>query len=558
MNFFNLFQSKSKFFFVYLGILGLIHSVWSSALLLLVNNKITDTPLPYADEYDWLIYLVLIVVSFIVAAWFQSYMIKLTYNLGNELGLSIFDKLRFTNLQDYIKLGEEKVRTSMSDVVALQRFPSTFLESFNAIVMVVIGIAYLMWLDVIGAGIFVGMIVLIGFIYGHRNDKIEDDLESARELANIFMQNVNDFLGGFKEVKMSMNLNDNLFKKHITVNRNKAKDLTISALVRHLGNELLGGYAFFILIGAVLFLMPVVVQMSGDMRTNFLVTLLFLMGPIGVVIGVMEDFIRMKIAMNRLNEFTDTINVTTSVEKGYGDLTPINETFKSIRFENVTFEYFDHNGELTFSLKPLNLEVKKGETVFVTGGNGSGKSTFINILSGLYVPTSGSIYLNDHLITIDNYAYYREQLSCIFTDNYLFGDNYYGLDLSSNNKRFMYLLKKMKLTDVVQFDEKNNRISHNLSKGQQKRMALIYALLEGKDILIFDEWAAEQDPSFRKYFYKTIIPELKNSGKTIIAVTHDDAYFQCAERLLKFDYGEIVKDLKLAYAEREDLRVFEL
>ncbi|MEM8910060.1 MAG: hypothetical protein AAGD05_19575, partial [Bacteroidota bacterium] len=100
------------------------------------------------------------------------------------------------------------------------------------------------------------------------------------------------------------------------------------------------------------------------------------------------------------------------------------------------------------------------------------------------------------------------------------------------------------LTDIVTFDEENNKILHTLSKGQQKRMALIYSLLEKKDLFIFDEWAAEQDPVFRKYFYTQIIPELKAMGKTVIAVTHDDAYFDCAERIIKFNYGTIEEDTK--------------
>ena len=107
------------------------------------------------------------------------------------------------------------------------------------------------------------------------------------------------------------------------------------------------------------------------------------------------------------------------------------------------------------------------------------------------------------------------------------------------------LLEKMHLTEVVQFDEENNKIQHTLSKGQKKRMALIYALLEDKEIFIFDEWAAEQDPVFRSYFYNVIIPELRSMGKTVVAVTHDDAYFHCAERIIKFDYGKIVSDRKV-------------
>ena len=110
MGLFKLLQKKSKFFYVNLGLLGLINAVWASALLLFINNKITGKQLPFVEEkYDWMIFGGLIVVSFIVARFFQAYMIKLTYELGNELNLSIFNKLRFTDYKEFQELGEEKV-----------------------------------------------------------------------------------------------------------------------------------------------------------------------------------------------------------------------------------------------------------------------------------------------------------------------------------------------------------------------------------------------------------------------------------------------------------------
>jgi putative ATP-binding cassette transporter len=153
--------------------------------------------------------------------------------------------------------------------------------------------------------------------------------------------------------------------------------------------------------------------------------------------------------------------------------------------------------------------------------------------------------LNGYAVTPANYPYYRNQLSCIFTDNYLFSDNYDGFDLKPSNERLQFLINKMGLSEIIQLDDSKNKLKTTLSKGQQKRLALILSLLENKDILVLDEWAAEQDPLFREYFYQQIIPELKDMGKTVIAVTHDDAYFDCAERIVKFDFGRIASDTKL-------------
>jgi putative ATP-binding cassette transporter len=79
----------------------------------------------------------------------------------------------------------------------------------------------------------------------------------------------------------------------------------------------------------------------------------------------------------------------------------------------------------------------------------------------------------------------------------------------------------------------------DLSMGQRKRLALVVALLEDRPIVVFDEWAAEQDAGFRRRFYEEIIPQLKRDGRTVIAVTHDERYFHVADRVLKMDYGEL-------------------
>jgi ABC-type siderophore export system fused ATPase/permease subunit len=100
----------------------------------------------------------------------------------------------------------------------------------------------------------------------------------------------------------------------------------------------------------------------------------------------------------------------------------------------------------------------------------------------------------------------------------------------------------MKLNGIARINEERNIIETQLSKGQQKRLAMTYALMEGKDILVLDEWAAEQDPEYRAFFYHHIIPVLINMGKTIVAVTHDDQYFHLASRILKVDNGKILAD----------------
>ena len=82
----------------------------------------------------------------------------------------------------------------------------------------------------------------------------------------------------------------------------------------------------------------------------------------------------------------------------------------------------------------------------------------------------------------------------------------------------------------------------NLSQGQRKRLALLVAALEDRQIYIFDEWAADQDREFRDHFYNHILPEMRAKGKTIFAISHDERYFHVADRVLKLDFGGVVSD----------------
>lgn len=521
-----------------LGLFGLINGLWSSSLLMLISNKVAGTPLPFFRDYDWLIYLVLVLVSFVLTYYFKRYMIKVTLNFGKEMTLQIINKLRLCNYESYLRIGEARVRTAMSDVGTLEGLPEAFIAFFNAIIMMIAGIGYMLWLYPKGAVLIIILIVALGLVYVRRNEAIKKSMDEERSLDDSFMENYNDFLHGFNKIKMSSKRSHSIYFDHIVKNRSTAIKLNIKAELASFGNELIGQYFFYLIIGTVLFLLPVIFDLDQIVISGFMVAFLFLMGPITICINLMKNFIGFKIAFDRINEFNEITsgNIKDSdLEKSSDNPLPI---FENLLIKELSYNHIDKHGLVTFKLRPITLKIKKGEIIFISGGNGSGKSTFINLLSGLYVPKSGEIILNDTIVIAkENRSDYRDMISCVFSDNYLFSENYDGFDLLPSNENLTELLNKMKLEEIIRPDVANNKIFQNLSSGQKKRLGLIYSLLENKDIFIFDEWAAEQDPEFRKYFYESIIPELKSRGKTVIAITHDDAYYKFCDRLIKFNYG---------------------
>ena len=532
---------KSKSLLLLLIVLGMFNGLLNSGLLFFINNTIIRKPLPYLPQYDWLIYIGLIVSSLICAKVFQMRMIKLTNELLFEFELDILNRLKYASFQDFEKLGNEKVYTAIEDNRILGHLPEVFMNAFNSGVIAVCCFAYLFWISFIGGLVVLSVIImlLLGF-YIVRNNLIEKNLEKQRELQSSYYKYLNDLLLGFRELKISLVRNTNIYEKFLIRNRSASKDISISNSIKFLDNELTGTYSWFLVLGVIMFVLSRVFDLNSEKTTAFLVTILYLIGPVAVLITLIPTYTAVKVSMTRLRAFNATIGFLKQKPELPTTHALLDRAFESIRFEEVTFKY-QAQGQ-TFSLAPLSITIRRGEVVFVTGGNGSGKSTFGYLLTGLYKPASGKIYLNEVEIMADDFIHFSNKISAIFTNNYLFSENYNELDLRSSNSKLMELIELMELRDVIKFDDDANHLGKNYSKGQQKRLALIYALLENKSVLLLDEWAAEQDPTFRGYFYKEILPILKRQGKTVVAITHDDEYFRCASRMIKFDYGKVISD----------------
>jgi len=265
----------------------------------------------------------------------------------------------------------------------------------------------------------------------------------------------------------------------------------------------------------------------------------FIFGPLGQVVGF-YPFFNEAIAsireIQRVEQLLDSI-----YEHGLAD--PLSEaepplSFNTLRCNGLSFSYHDERVQPSFSLEPLDFELNRGETVFISGGNGSGKSTFLKVLAGLYPPASGSIAVNGVPIGRDNRQSYRNLFSPIFSDFHLF-DRIYGVKEVDYDR----LRSLLDLTDLSHKTSIVDRqiTTVDLSSGQRKRLALVLSLLEDKPILLLDEWAGEQDPQFRRKFYREILPWLKQQEKTVVAVTHDDDHYDVADRVLKMQFGNFVQ-----------------
>jgi putative ATP-binding cassette transporter len=315
---------------------------------------------------------------------------------------------------------------------------------------------------------------------------------------------------------------------------NRLRDLSGKAASVFAAAEAIDSAGIFIVIGL---LIAAQGQLGNTQATlsAFAVTLLYMKGPLNYAIGYMPMFSRATVSFHRIIELSSDFATLepTLLDESAGPVDPIVDT---IELRQAQYAYPQIGDAPIFVLGPIDLLINRGETLFIVGENGSGKTTLLKLILGLYEPTRGAILLNRKAVTRQSRDDYRQHFSAVFFDYYLFDDIIVPDDETAAS--VADYLERMELAHKVRIE--NGAFSTiKLSVGQRKRLALISAYAERRPVMAFDEWAAEQDPSFRRVFYHKILPDLKRQGKTLIVVSHDDRYFDVADRIVDIRDGRI-------------------
>ena len=299
-----------------------------------------------------------------------------------------------------------------------------------------------------------------------------------------------------------------------------------------------GQVLFFVFIGLVLFVAPHLSNVSHEVLFGYTVTVLFMIAPLTLILNQMLILSRAYVAAKKIDALGLALDSQAPENSAVALRAP--GDWKELKIVDLIHRY-RHDGPVgEFHLGPLNLTFKPGELVFLIGGNGSGKTTLIKLLMGLYEPEQGEIRLDGRAVSLDWRDEYRQHFSVVFYDFFLF-ERLLGIDYPNLEAKSAEYLKQLQLDHKVQVrDGKLSTV--NLSQGQRKRLALLTSYLEDRLIYIFDEWAADQDPVFKEIFYHKILPDLKALGKTVIVVTHDDRYYDLADRIIKLDHGQLEYD----------------
>lgn len=297
-------------------------------------------------------------------------------------------------------------------------------------------------------------------------------------------------------------------------------------------------YFFFILL---LFMGAGFAHLEPGVIATYAIVALYLKSSVLTVLQMLTFWSDAEVALTQVESLGFTLD-SSSDGRQMATVTPgvfaNKEQQIQLALTNISYLYAQEE-QSSFSLGPLDLTLDSGELVFIVGGNGSGKTTLIKLLTGLYTPRTGEITWNGKPVVAQNLRQYQQNFSVIFADFFLF-DQLLGIEEWEIDQRAEFYLRQLQLDNKVKIE--GNRLSTtNLSHGQRKRLALLTAYLEDRPVYIFDEWAASQDPEFREVFYRQLLPELKQRGKLVIVISHDDHYFDVADRVIELDFGKIVE-----------------
>ncbi|MET0340862.1 MAG: cyclic peptide export ABC transporter [Polyangiales bacterium] len=465
----------------------------------------------------------------------QSALMQLRVQLSRHFAHAPFSALE--------KSGAGKLlSTLVSDAFVVSEFFVVLPRLSTQGAIVLGGFGYLAYLSWRALALALALVVVGTLVHFAAVGQALGRLERARDEEDALFGHFRALVAGAKELKLNRLRREAFVSDVLARSVESVRDDRTRGLNAFVGAGSFGAFMFFVVIGGVIFGLSTLTDVPATVRSGFALVFLYIMFPLEDVLEAFPEFARTNIAVDRVMEVAG------------GDLgarfpRPVQAVKAEARIalEGVTHRYRREHEDGEFTFGPIDLSLAPGEVVFVVGGNGSGKTTLAKLLVGLYAPASGRVLLDGAPIEEAQREHYRQHFSAVFSDFHLF-DALLGMgEAPSTAEREALDAAASALLVALQLDHKvqvrGGRLSTTaLSSGQRKRLALMVACLEDRPVCVFDEWAADQDPVFKRVFYTEVLPALKARGKAVLVITHDDRYFHLADRCLKLESGREVRD----------------
>ncbi|HZC57457.1 MAG TPA: cyclic peptide export ABC transporter [Xanthobacteraceae bacterium] len=458
----------------------------------------------------------------------------------HKLRVRIMDMIRRSELLEVEKIGRSRIVAAVtSDTAVLTQASNMLCFTIQGAVLIFFVGIYVAYLSL--AAFFLTLVIVggAGTIFHYKNKRLAEQKSESAAWERRLFERLTDFLNGFKEVRLNKARSDDLYADASEVSMTAA-NIKIRSQAETFKMIVTSQISMYVLLGAVVFVAPNLSDsLGGSSIAKATTALLFV---VGACFGLVQSI---PILLNANSAADRIAHLEGALEAGLSAVEPheitVRKRFDRIEMQNIVFRYTDRFSDTVFKIGPIDFTLNAGDLVFITGGNGSGKSTFLRVLSGLYPPDSGEIHIDGVRINDNTRDDYRALMSAIFFDYHLF-QRLYGID-DPDPAELDSLFRKFKLEDKTSLTNGQFR-TLDLSGGQRRRLALIVSMLEKRPIMLLDEWTAEQDPEYRRKFYDELLPEMLRAGATIIVITHDDRYLDelhLPARRIRMDEGRIVE-----------------
>ena len=513
---------------VVMGIIaGISHIVMISMVSTAFDLKV--------NIYQHILYYVLALLVFIVAKRIFEYnLIHISKGIAFDLRVKLIKKIFYTSYQNFERIDKGRVYSALNDDVNMIGIAASTFTGLAISFVTIVGIfIYLLFIEFSLTMILLVAVILLAYIYHVVGKAADRYYEEARDEKNIFSRLLDGMLNGFKEISIHQK-GKKRYKRDLVDSADRFKNKTIIANLKFLNAELLGESMILLVLGVIAFgATKIAPEINFYLLASYIIVLLYMLNPIQALLDAVPNILQVRVAWRRINAFMTDLPTETNYESS--DILNIKEvTTLEVKGVKYSYKNEDPTSE-AFKIGPIDFKAESGEIVFIIGANGSGKSTLAKLLIGLYESESGGIKINGQHISNDALG---NCFSAVFNPSYLFKKLYNINEDSYDKEKVNKLLKILGLEGKVVI-ENNEYSTIELSSGQRKRLGLLQCYLEDAPIFLFDEWAADQDPHYRNFFYNTLLPEIKSLGKIVIAITHDDNYFHVADRIMEMRDGRL-------------------
>ncbi|HKV33207.1 MAG TPA: cyclic peptide export ABC transporter [Pyrinomonadaceae bacterium] len=476
----------------------------------------------------------------------QMVLLYLTSQGAYELRIQLSRQILAAPLRQLEKLGTHRLLATITqDIGSVIELVNILPQMLTQLAMMIGCIVYLGWLSwklllIMLACMAVGLLThQLPMSRAFRYFRL------LREQWDAMYKGFQGVIMGTKELKLNSKRREAFLAQELEPAAAGLRDYGIRGNAISMAVSNWGQILFFIFIGLLLFAGPALINIQPQVLIGYTLVVLFMITPLTMLLNQIPALERAYLAAERIEELG--LSLTAAKPESLAASSSPDAKWRRLDLVNVTHSYRQDGAPAEFQLGPINLTFYPGELVFLVGGNGSGKTTLVKLLMGLYEPDAGEIRVNDKTVTPNERDDYRQQFSAVFFDFYLF-ERLFGFESQEIDAESQKYLELLQLSHKLTI--KNGQLSTiDLSQGQRKRVALLNAYLEDRPIYIFDEWAADQDPQFKQIFYYELVPELKNRGKTVIVISHDDRYYGLADRLIKLESGKVEYDEPVVHPE---------